>query len=81
MLCLVPVGFSIAATLLAHGMGPGAFYILGIDVSQRAVASARAARYRASSSRGRSLDPAWFDRDGDIWVPAPTVLRSVRCSP
>ncbi len=70
--------YSIAATLLAHGLGPGAFEVLGIDVSQRAISIARAARYRAASSRGRSLDPAWFDRDGEFWVPSPTVSRSVR---
>jgi chemotaxis protein methyltransferase WspC len=70
--------YSIAASLLAHGLGPGAFEILGIDVSERAIASAVAARYRASAARGRSIDPHWFEREGEFWVPAPAVRRSVR---
>ncbi len=70
--------YSIAASLLAHGLGPGAFEILGIDVSERAIASAVAARYRSSAARGRSIDTQWFERDGEFWVPAPAVRRSVR---
>jgi chemotaxis protein methyltransferase WspC len=70
--------YSIAASLLAHGLGPGAFEILGIDVSARAIASAVTARYRGSSARGRSIDTQWFERDGEFWVPAPAVRRSVR---
>lgn len=73
--------YSIAATLLASGLTPGAFEILGIDVSQRAIAAARAARYRASAARWRALDPTWFERDGECWVPTSAVTRSVhfRC--
>jgi chemotaxis protein methyltransferase WspC len=70
--------YSIAASLLAHGLGPGAFEILGIDVSERAITSAVAARYRSNSARGRSIDTQWFERDGEFWVPAPAVRRSVR---
>lgn len=70
--------YSIAATLLEQGFGPGAFEILGIDVSQRAIASARSARFRASATRGRSVDATWFDREGEFWVPTGAVQRSVR---
>lgn len=70
--------YSIAATLLAQGLGPGAFDILGIDVSERAVASAVAARFRPSAARGRAIDSNWFDRDGDCWVPTSAVQRHVR---
>ena len=73
--------YSIAATLLAQGFGPGAFEILGIDVSQRAILSAREARFRSTAARGRSIDANWFDRDGDSWVPTSAVQRNVsfRC--
>lgn len=73
--------YSIAATLLANGLGPGAFEILGIDVSERAIASANAARYRPTAARGRNIDSNWFDRDGEHWVPTPAVQRHVhfRC--
>ena len=70
--------YSIAATLLAQSFGPGAFEILGIDVSQRAIASAREARFRSTAARGRSVDANWFDRDGDFWVPTSAVQRNVR---
>jgi chemotaxis protein methyltransferase WspC len=70
--------YSIAASLLDHGLGPGAFEILGIDVSERAIASAVAARYRGSAARGRSIDTRWFECDGEFWVPTPAVRRSVR---
>jgi chemotaxis protein methyltransferase WspC len=70
--------YSIAATLLAQGLSPGAFEILGIDVSQRAIANARAARYRSTAARGRNVDPDWFEREGEFWVPMPAVMRSVR---
>lgn len=70
--------YSIAASLLACGLGPGAFEILGIDVSERAVASAVAARYRDTAARGRTIDDQWFEREGEFWVPAPVVRRGVR---
>jgi len=70
--------YSIAATLLQQGLGPGAFDILGIDVSERAIASAQAARFRATAARGRNVDPSWFQREGEFWVPMPAVARSVR---
>ena len=70
--------YSIAASLLAQGFGPGAFEILGIDVSERAVASAVAGSYRNAAARGRSIDNHWFEHDGEFWQPVPTLRRSVR---
>ena len=70
--------YSIAATLLSAGLTTRTFEILGIDVSERAVAAARDARYRKSALRGQALDQAWFSWQGETFSPLPTCRNAVR---
>lgn len=70
--------YSIAATLAQAGLAQSSYRILGIDVSERAIAAARAARYRSSALRGRAVDPDWFHWQGEWLTPAPALLRSAQ---
>jgi chemotaxis protein methyltransferase WspC len=70
--------YSIAASLANAGYASGSFEILGIDVSERAIETARQARYRSSALRGRAADLNWFEWQDDQLLPAPTLRHAVR---
>ncbi len=70
--------YSIAIALLEAGLSPGAFDVLGIDVGARQVAHARRGRYGLHSFRGNTPAPEWFVRDGNEYLVAPAVKRTVR---
>jgi chemotaxis protein methyltransferase WspC len=69
--------YSIAASLLDAGYGPSEFDVLGIDVSERAIAHGRQARYRPQTLRGGDY-LHWFEADADCLRPIAQVRRSVR---
>jgi len=69
--------YSIAVTLLDAGFSSQSFEVLGIDVSERVVAQARAAHYRSNALRGQSLDPSWFDMHDGVTTPTSAVRRPV----
>jgi chemotaxis protein methyltransferase WspC len=51
--------WSIAIALAAAGLPPQTFHIDAIDLSERALATARAGLYAARALRGQRLHPAW----------------------
>ncbi len=72
--------YSIAITLLEAGVDPARFEVVGLELSDPALARARRARFESGSMRG--LDPAivarWFDRDLDGFSLKPAVRAHVR---
>lgn len=70
--------YSIAATLLDGGFAAGSFDVLGIDVSEQAIATARAARYRASALRGQPINLNWFEWQDDALVTKAALQQAVR---
>ncbi|MBK8069571.1 MAG: methyltransferase domain-containing protein [Rhodanobacteraceae bacterium] len=70
--------WSIAATLLQGGFAACEFEVIGVDVSARAIAQARQARYRRSALRGRPANLDWFHWEDEWLCPAPMLRRSVR---
>lgn len=69
--------YSIAMAILDAGLPPGAFRIEAVDVSQRVLEHARAARYAERAFRGRDAAAAYFDVDGEDYVVAEPVRSSV----
>ncbi|MDE2506925.1 MAG: methyltransferase domain-containing protein [Planctomycetota bacterium] len=72
--------YSIAITLLEAGVDPARFEVVGLELSDPALARARRARFESGSMRG--LDPAivarWFDRELDAFSLKPAVRAHVR---
>lgn len=69
--------YSIAASLLDAGWAPQQVEILGVDVSEGAIQTARRAVYRPSSLRGMAPGP-WIEIDRGQVQPVEAVRRSVR---
>jgi len=70
--------WSIAITLAAAGLAPDAFRIDAADLSERALAVARAGHYRPRALRGGPLDPAWaryLHRGADGHLEVAAALR------
>lgn len=67
--------YSCAMALLAAGVPAGHFAIDGLDVSARAIASARRGRYGGLAFREGvpGLRERWFQPDGDAWLVRPAV--------
>lgn len=72
--------YSCAMALLAAGVASARFAIDGLDVSTRAIASARRGRYGGLSFREGvpGLRERWFQPDGDAWLVRPAVREAVR---
>lgn len=68
--------WSILFTLLDEGLGVGQFSILGIDVSQQALALARKATYRPSALRGQA-PPLWLHPCAEGWCVDPEWRQQV----
>jgi chemotaxis protein methyltransferase WspC len=69
--------WSIAASLYDAGFAPTSFHVTGIDVSERAIALAEAARYRPSALRGATLSGiGLLEQDGAL-VPHPDLCDAV----
>ncbi|MGH8028966.1 MAG: CheR family methyltransferase, partial [Arenimonas sp.] len=53
--------YSAVIRLLEAGLAPGEIDVLGIDLSETAIARARAGRYRTSALRGQALAEPWME--------------------
>jgi chemotaxis protein methyltransferase WspC len=70
--------YSAVIRLLEAGLAPGEVDVLGIDLSETAIARARAGRYRSSALRGQALAEPWLlECDGGFQV-AEVVRQCVR---
>lgn len=74
--------YSIAMALLDAGVAASDFRIDAMDISERSLATARAALYRPNSFRGQALDfrSRYFDAQGELYRLRPVVTGCVRFS-
>jgi chemotaxis protein methyltransferase WspC len=74
--------YSVAITLLEVGLRESRFSVRGVDVSERAISSARAAVYGKNSFRGveRLQQSGFFEVAGDVWRLTEPARRCVTFS-
>ena len=70
--------YSAVIRLLEAGLAPGEIDVLGIDLSEAAIARARAGRYRTSALRGQALPEPWLQACADGFQVADVVRQCAR---
>jgi len=70
--------YSAVIRLLEAGLAPGELDVLGVDLSEAAIARARAGRYRTSALRGQPLDEPWMQACAGGFEVAEVVRQCVR---